>query len=217
MNKKELAIKIDHTLLRPSATYEDIVKLCAEAKEMGFATVCVQPSRVSQAAELLKGSRVGVTTVIGFPHGASSPQAKAYEAAQAVRDGADEIDMVINIGFLKEGDTEAVLRDIHLVREAVKGYVLKVILETAELSADEIDTACRLCDEAGADFVKTSTGFGAGGATVEAVEQMRRSFSREVKASGGIRTLADARKMIEAGATRLGASSGVAILEEIEE
>ncbi len=217
MTKREVAGKIDHTLLNPKATAKEIEALCQEAKEAGFATVCVQPSRVKLASQLLKGSGVGVTTVVGFPHGATSTEAKAFEAAQAIRDGADEIDMVINLGALKDGDTETVRSDIRAVREASRGHILKVILETSELSEEEIFTASRLSDEAGSDFVKTSTGYAGGGATVEAVEMMKRAFSKDIKASGGIRTLSDAKKMLDAGATRLGASAGMAILKEIEE
>ncbi|HHX04448.1 MAG TPA: deoxyribose-phosphate aldolase [Tissierellia bacterium] len=217
MTRREMASMIDHTLLKPSATADDIKKLCQEARDVGFATVCVQPSRVALAAEMLRGSGVGVTAVVGFPHGATSSSTKAFEAAQAIRDGADEIDMVINQGALKDGDAEYVLSDTQAVRDATKGHVLKVILETSELCDEEIVAVCRLCETASCDFVKTSTGFSGGGATREAVELMRNSFSKGIKASGGIRTYADAQKFVEAGATRLGASAGMAILKEIEE
>ncbi len=211
-----IAKYIDHTLLKPEATKEQIEKLCQEAKEYEFASVCVNPTWVSYAAELLKGSSVKVCTVIGFPLGATSTETKAFETKQAIEDGATEIDMVINIGRLKSGEDEFVKRDIEAVVNAAKGKALvKVIIETSLLTNDEKERACRLSVEAGADFVKTSTGFSTGGATVEDVKLMREVVGPNVgvKASGGVRSAEDAKQMIDAGATRIGASSGVAIVQ----
>ena len=204
---------IDHTLLAADATSAQIARLCQEAREYSFASVCVNSCRVAQARTLLEGCPVKVCTVVGFPLGAMSTRAKAYEAGSAVEDGADEIDMVINVGYVKDGDWDGVLDDIMAVREACKGKVLKVILETCLLTDDEIVRACRTAVRAGADFVKTSTGFSKGGATVHAVSLMRSTVGADVgvKASGGIRNLETARAMVEAGASRLGCSSGVAI------
>ena len=188
---------IDHTLLAADATSAQIARLCQEAREYSFASVCVNSCRVAQA----------------FPLGAMSTRAKAYETRSAVEDGADEIDMVINVGYVKDGDWDGVLDDIMAVREACKGKVLKVILETCLLTDDEIVRACRTAVRAGADFVKTSTGFSKGGATVHAVSLMRSTVGADVgvKASGGIRDAESARAMVEAGASRLGCSAGVAI------
>ena len=204
---------IDHTQLAANATAAQISKLCQEARDYSFASVCVNSCHVAQAAALLKGSTVKVCTVVGFPLGAASSAAKAAEAALAVKDGADEIDMVINIGYVKDGDWKAVQDDIAAVRAACEGRTLKVILETCLLDDDEIVKACQVSVAAGADFVKTSTGFSTGGATVEAVRLMRKTVGAGVgvKASGGIRNLETARAMVEAGASRLGCSSGVAI------
>lgn len=204
---------IDHTLLAADATSAQIARLCQEAREYSFASVCVNSCRVAQARTLLKGCPVKVCTVVGFPLGAMSTRAKAYEAGSAVEDGADEIDMVINVGYVKDGDWDGVLDDIMAVREACKGKVLKVILETCLLTDDEIVRACRTAVRAGADFVKTSTGFSKGGATVHAVSLMRSTVGADVgvKASGGIRDAESARAMVEAGASRLGCSAGVAI------
>ncbi|MFD1177139.1 deoxyribose-phosphate aldolase [Paenibacillus puldeungensis] len=205
---------IDHTLLKPEARREAIVKLAEEAKQYGFASVCVNPVWVETAAEVLKGTEVKVCTVIGFPLGASAPEVKAFEAAHAISQGAGEVDMVINIGALKDGNDELVANDIKGVVEAASGKALvKVILETCLLTEDEIVRACKLSVSAGADFVKTSTGFSSGGATVEVVALMAKTVGpgTGVKASGGVRTLADAEAMIQAGATRLGTSAGVAI------
>ncbi|WP_218571266.1 deoxyribose-phosphate aldolase [Paenibacillus oralis] len=207
---------VDHTLLKAEAGQAAILKLAEEAKQYGFASVCVNPVWVETAAETLKGSPVKVCTVIGFPLGASAPEVKAFEAAHAIRQGAGEVDMVINIGALKDGNDELVARDIAGVVEAAKGKALvKVIIETSLLTEEEIVRACRLSVSAGADFVKTSTGFSTGGATVEAVALMRKTVGPDVgvKASGGVRTLADAEAMIQAGATRLGTSAGVAIAQ----
>ena len=209
----KIASMIDHTILAAGATAEQIGKLCREAVEYGFASVCVNSCRVPQARALLADSSVKVCTVVGFPLGAMSTNAKAYEAAAAVEDGADEVDMVINIGYVKDGAWDSVLEDIKAVRKACGDKVLKVILETCLLTDDEIVRACRTAVEAGADFVKTSTGFSTGGATEEAVRLMRKTVGPDVgvKASGGIRNLETALRMVEAGASRLGCSSGVAI------
>lgn len=209
----KISSMIDHTQLAAAATREQIVKLCSEAKEYGFASVCVNSCRVALASSCLKGSPVKVCTVVGFPLGAMSTAAKADETARAVADGADEIDMVINVGYVKDGDWDAVRDDIAAVRTACPGKALKVILETCLLTDDEIVRACRCSVACGADFVKTSTGFSTGGATVEAVRLMRQTVGPDigVKASGGIRNAESAKAMIEAGANRLGCSAGVAI------
>lgn len=209
---------IDHTLLKPEATETDIKKLCNEAIQFGFASVCVNPSWVKKAAEFLSGSNVPVCTVIGFPLGATLPDVKAYEARRAIFNGAREVDMVINIGALKTGDDCTVEADIRAVAEAAheNGILLKVIIETALLTDDEKIRACLASKNAGADFVKTSTGFSKGGATVEDVSLMRRTVGSAlgVKASGGVKGIEDARAMFEAGATRIGASVGVKIAQE---
>ncbi|MGE5554109.1 MAG: deoxyribose-phosphate aldolase [Betaproteobacteria bacterium] len=210
----DLAKLIDHTLLKPDATPEAIARLCGEAAEYGFASVCVNPGNVALAAALLRGSEVKVCTVIGFPLGATTPLAKAFEARDAVANGADELDMVLNVGALKAGDEALVARDIRAVVEAAGGRLVKVILETGLLTEEEKVRACLLAKEAGAGFVKTSTGFGPGGATVEDVRLMRQAVGPDfgVKASGGIRDRVTAERMVAAGATRLGTSSGVAII-----
>jgi deoxyribose-phosphate aldolase len=211
---QNIAQMIDHTLLKPEATEEQIVRLCEEAKTFGFASVCVNPYWVKKAAELLKDSSVKVCTVVGFPLGATTKEAKAFETRQAVENGADEVDMVMNIGALKSGQDDVVREDIRAVVEAAQGKLVKVILETGLLSEEEIKRASLIAKEAGAHFVKTSTGFGAGGATVEAVRIMRQTVGEKmgVKASGGIRDAKTAQAMIEAGANRIGASSSVAIV-----
>ncbi len=210
----ELAKLIDHTLLKPDAVPGAIEKLCREAAEYGFASVCVNPANVARAVQLLRGTRVKVCTVIGFPLGATTSLAKAFEARDAVAGGADELDMVLNVGALKAGDEALVSRDMRSVVEAAEGRVVKVILETGLLTEEEKVKACLLAKEAGAAFVKTSTGFGPGGATVEDVRLMRRTVGPDfgVKASGGIRDRETAERMVAAGATRLGTSSGVAIV-----
>lgn len=210
-----LASYIDHTALKPETTKNDIVTLCEEAKRHRFATVCVNPYWVKTAAELLAGSGVGITTVIGFPLGATSTFAKTAEARDAIAAGATEIDMVLNVGALKSGLYDEVGRDVARVAEACRDEaVLKVILETGLLSDTEKIKACELCVAAGADFVKTSTGFGPGGATAADIALMRRTVGPNVgvKASGGVRDAETARAMIEAGATRIGASASVAIV-----
>ena len=206
---------IDHTLLKPIATKNDIARLCEEARQYHFCSVCVNPFWVSFAKKQLKGSEVKVCTVIGFPLGANTTTVKAFETTQAIKDGADEIDMVINNGALKAKDYDTVLEDIRAVRQACLGHVLKVIIETSQLTDEEKVKACELCAKADADFVKTSTGFIGGGATAEDVELMRKSIPvhMEVKASGGVRSREDFDKMVAAGATRVGASSGVKIVE----
>lgn len=219
MNAREIARYIDHTNLKPYATKEDIIKLCDEAIQYGFYAVCVNPYRVKLAKDYLsgKGADVKVASVIGFPLGATPTEVKVFEAKKALDDGADELDMVINIGALKDGDYEYVKRDIEEVVKVAheKGAKVKVIIETCYLTDEEKVKACELAKEAGADFVKTSTGFGSGGATVEDVRLMRKVVGPEmgVKASGGIRTYDQAVAMIEAGANRIGTSSGVKIVE----
>lgn len=209
---------IDHTLLKPEASEADIRKLCDEAAQFGFASVCVNPAWVKRAAEFLQGSGVPVCTVIGFPLGATLPDVKAYEARRAIFNGAREVDMVINIGALKSGDDCAVEEDIRAVAEAAheNGVLCKVIIETALLTDEEKVRACLASKNAGADFVKTSTGFSKGGATVDDVRLMRRTVGSAlgVKASGGVKGIDDARAMFEAGATRIGASVGVKIAQE---
>jgi deoxyribose-phosphate aldolase len=210
----KLASMIDHTLLKPDATQAELAKVCSEAKDCHFATVCVNSSNVSFVARLLKGSGVKAIAVVGFPLGAVTSQAKAFEAKEAIHDGAEEIDMVINIGAIKSKDYKTVYEDIRQVVEASKPYAVKVILETSSLSHDEKVIACTLSKTAGAAFVKTSTGFGSSGATAEDVALMRKIVGENmhVKASGGIRTKEDAEKMVNAGADRIGASASVAIV-----
>jgi deoxyribose-phosphate aldolase len=217
---QDLARMIDHTLLKPDATQAEIAQLCYEAKKYDFATVCVNPANVKLCAELLKGSPVKVCAVVGFPLGATPPEVKAYEAQQAINDGASEVDMVINIGALKSRDYALVERDIATVARTChnSGAILKVIIEAALLTDEEKIKACALAKAAGADYVKTSTGFGPGGATAADVALMRRVVGPEmgVKAAGGIRSFETARQMIEAGATRIGASAGVKIVREAQ-
>lgn len=209
---------IDHTLLKPEATRDDLLRLCREARKFGFASVCVNPYWVPLAARELGGSQVKVCTVVGFPLGATSTEAKVAETNAAVRAGAQEIDMVLNVGALRSGDQETVRADIHEVVKAshAAGAIVKVILETALLDDAQKTTACTLARMAGADFVKTSTGFGPAGATAHDVALMRRAVgpSMGVKAAGGIRTFEDLKKMTEAGATRIGASASVKIIEQ---
>ena len=216
--KEQIASLIDHTLLRADATSAEIAKLCAEARKYGFASVCVNPYWVPLAARELKASAVKVCTVIGFPLGASATEIKVEEAAEAIANGASEVDMVLNIGELKGGNRDAVERDIAAVAKCAheRRSILKVILETALLNDEQKILASQIAKAAGADFVKTSTGFSTGGATVPDVELMRKTVGPEmgVKASGGIRTLDDVKKMVAAGATRIGASAGVQIIEQ---
>ncbi|MGQ9550178.1 MAG: deoxyribose-phosphate aldolase [Roseiflexus sp.] len=213
-----IAQVIDHTLLKPDATPQQIARLCAEAHEYGFTAVCVNPVHVAQAATLLSGSTTVVCSVAGFPLGATSTAVKVFETRQAIADGAREIDMVISIGHLKSGDNDYVLNDIRSVVDVAHagGSICKVIIETALLTDEEKRRACLLAIEAGADFVKTSTGFASGGATIEDVALMRNIVGdrARIKAAGGIRTLADTLAMIAAGAARIGTSSGVTIVRE---
>jgi deoxyribose-phosphate aldolase len=214
----DVAAMIDHTLLKPDASRADIGKLCREAAEFRFATVCVNPVWVAESARLLRGSGVGVCSVVGFPLGATTADVKHYETRRAIFDGAVEIDMVINIGALKSGDLRTVERDIEAVVEPCRqcSVVSKVIIEAALLTDQEKVTACTLTKAAGADFVKTSTGFGPGGATVADVALMRRVVGAEmgVKAAGGVRDLEGLKAMVAAGATRVGASAGVKIVQQ---
>ncbi|HEM4017198.1 TPA: deoxyribose-phosphate aldolase [Streptococcus suis] len=205
---------IDHTILKPETTQEQVEKILAEAKEYDFASVCINPTWVALAAESLKDSDVKVCTVIGFPLGANTPAVKAFETKDAISNGADEIDMVINIGALKTGNYDLVLEDIKAVVAASGDKLVKVIIEACLLTDDEKVKACQLSQEAGADYVKTSTGFSTGGATVADVALMRKTVGPDmgVKASGGARSYEDAIAFIEAGASRIGASSGVAIM-----
>lgn len=205
---------IDHTILKPETTQEQVEKILSEAKEYDFASVCVNPTWVSLAAESLKDSDVKVCTVIGFPLGANTSAVKAFETEDAIANGADEIDMVINIGALKAGNDALVLDDIKAVVDASGDKLVKVIIEACLLTDDEKVRACQLSKEAGADYVKTSTGFSTGGATVADVALMRKTVGPDmgVKASGGARSYEDAIAFIEAGASRIGASSGVAIM-----
>jgi deoxyribose-phosphate aldolase len=210
-----IAAMIDHTLLKPEATRQQIESLCQEAIEYKFASVCVNPTWVSTAKELLQGSDVMVCTVIGFPLGATTSETKAFETKNAIDHGADEVDMVINIGALKDHNDELVEKDIRAVVEAAKGKAhTKVIIETSLLNKEEKIRACEISVKAGADFVKTSTGFSTGGATAEDIALMRQTVGPDlgVKASGGVRSTEDVQKMIEAGATRIGASSSIAIV-----
>lgn len=208
---------IDHTILKATATYDDILKLCNEANQYHFASVCVNPSNVSLAHKLLDGTDVLTCTVIGFPLGANTMDVKVYETTKAIADGADEVDMVINIGQVKAHNWDYVYEEIKAVVEAANGVLVKVIIETCYLSDEEKVMACKMAAKAGADFVKTSTGFGSGGATVEDVRLMKKTVGDacKVKASGGIRDVAAFKAMIEAGAERIGCSCGTKIMEEL--
>ena len=212
---KNLSRYIDHTLLKADATENEVIKLCNEAKEYDFFSVCINPGFVEIAAKELSESNVAVCTVIGFPLGASTPETKAFETRDAIQKGAAEVDMVINISKLKDKKDEEVLKDIKAVVDAAdKKALVKVIIETCLLTDEEKERACKLAKDAGADFVKTSTGFSTGGATKEDIALMRKTVGTEmgVKASGGIRTYEDAVTMIESGATRIGASASIAIV-----
>ena len=221
MNRRELARYIDHTNLKAYASREDIKKLCDEAKEHGFYAVCVNPYRVKDAAEFLKGTDIKIASVVGFPLGATFTETKVQETIMAIKNGASEIDMVINIGALKDGDYETVERDIREVVNAAHSMnaIVKVIIETCYLTDEEKRKACELAKKAGADFVKTSTGFGTAGAKVEDVKLMREVVGKDmgVKAAGGIHTAQEAIAMIEAGATRIGASRSVQIISTLED
>ena len=220
ITRKSIASMIDHTLLKQNATEEQIDKLCAEAREYSFASVCVNPGYVSQCARALAGSAVKVCTVIGFPLGATTSESKAFEAKDAVAKGAQEVDMVVNVGKIKSGAWDFVEADIKAVVDAVKGQALvKVIIETCLLTDEEKVRVCQVAKAVGADFVKTSTGFSTGGATAADIALMRKTVGPEmgVKASGGIHNAQEALAMVEAGATRIGASAGIAIVNGIEE
>ena len=214
----DIARYIDHTALKPEATAAQVQQLCDEARQYHFAAVCVNPCRVKLCAQQLKGTPVKIATVVGFPLGANLPEVKAFETQHAIADGAHEIDMVINIGALKSKDYALVARDIAAIVNAAHagGAITKVIIEAVLLTDEEKVIACELAKEAGAEFVKTSTGFASGGATVHDVALMRQTVGPDigVKAAGGIRTYADAIKMIEVGATRIGASASVKIMQE---
>jgi deoxyribose-phosphate aldolase len=215
---KEVAGLIDHTLLKPDATRPEIDRLCAEAKEFEFATVCVNPIWVAHASHLLQGSKVGVAAVVGFPFGATTPDVKAFETRRVIFDGAREVDTVINLGALKSGDLALVQRDIEAVTGPCRecGVISKVIIEAALLTDEEKVGACTIAKAAGADFVKTSTGFGPGGATVADVALMRRVVGEDmgIKAAGGVRDLESLQALVAAGATRIGASASVRIVQE---
>jgi len=218
-NPAQVARLIDHTLLKPEASREQIVALCDEARRFRFASVCVNPAYVALCASRLQDvADVAVCSVVGFPLGATLPEAKTFEAERVIAAGAREVDMVMNVGALKSGDLDLLRSDIRAVAETAhaRGAICKVILETGLLTDAEKETACQIAREAGADFVKTSTGFGPGGATVADIALMRRVVGPDmgVKASGGVRTYADVVALVEAGATRIGASAGVRIVEE---
>jgi len=215
LSKSELARMIDHTLLKAETTTKDILRIYQEAKQFGFASVVVNPTYVTEAAVALKNSGVKVCTVVGFPLGASTTDVKVFEAQNALQNGADELDMVINVGSLKSSDFDLVMRDIKGIVDAAEEKVVKVIIETCYLTEEEKIKACQLAKAAGAHFVKTSTGFGPGGATIEDVQLIRKVVGPNmgIKAAGGIRTYEDAIQMIRAGANRLGASASVTIIE----
>ncbi len=218
ITKAQLAGMIDHSLLRPQSTRDELKKLCAEAVQFEFKAVCINPVHVGDAASFLKGSGVLICSVVGFPFGTHPARVKAAETKEVIKLGAREVDMVIRTGALKEGRNHEVVEDIRAVVEAASGFPVKVILETCYLTEEEKIRGCKLAVEAGASFVKTSTGFGAAGATVEDVKLMRKIVGehRGVKAAGGIKSFVDALKMIEAGANRLGTSGSVAIIRELE-
>lgn len=219
MKKNEIAAMIDHTLLKAFATPAQIEQLCKEAAEYHFASVCVNPAYVALAARLLKDTGVKVCTVIGFPLGANTSAVKAFEAKDAIANGAEEVDMVINVGAMKAGDYELVEKDIRAVVDAANGTLVKVIIETCYLTDEEKVLACKAAARAGADFVKTSTGFGTGGATPADVALMRSSIpdTMKVKASGGVHNYQEAMAVVEAGASRIGASAGMAIVAAAED
>lgn len=212
MNKQEILSRVDHTILTPTATWEQVKAICDEGLEFGTASVCIPPRYVKKAAEYV-GNRLKVCTVIGFPNGYSTPEVKVFETEDAIRNGADEIDMVINLGLAKAGDWEGVLQEIKAVKLSCKGRILKVIVEACQLTQEEKVAVCRVVSMSGADFIKTSTGFSTGGATVEDVKLFKEHISPDVriKAAGGIRTFEQAQTMIDAGADRIGASALVAL------
>lgn len=212
MNKQEILSRVDHTILTPTATWEQVKAICDEGLEFGTASVCIPPRYVKKAAEYV-GNRLKVCTVIGFPNGYSTPEVKVFETEDAIRNGADEIDMVINLGLAKAGDWEGVLEEIKAVKLSCKGRILKVIVEACQLTQEEKVAVCRVVSMSGADFIKTSTGFSTGGATVEDVKLFKEHISPDVriKAAGGIRTFEQAQAMMDAGADRIGASALVAL------
>lgn len=212
---KDIAKYIDHTILKPNATSKQVKKICDEAKEYGFASVCVNPTHVSFVADELNGSDVKTCVVVGFPLGTNTTCIKVAETKSVIEDGADEVDMVVNVGAIKDGNWELVESDIKGVVDAAKGKLVKVIIETCLLTDEEKVKACEISKKVGADFVKTSTGFSTGGATAEDIALMRKTVGPElgVKASGGVRDFETAKAMIDAGATRIGASAGIAIVE----
>ena len=215
MNDQEILRRVDHTLLTPTATWEQVKTICDEGREFSTASVCIPPRFVKKAADYV-GNSLKICTVIGFPNGYSTPEVKVFETEDAVRNGADEIDMVINLGLAKAGDWEGVLREIRAVKESCGGRILKVIVEACQLTQEEKIAVCRGVSMSGADFIKTSTGFSTGGATVEDVKLFRERISPDlrIKAAGGIRTFEQARAMLEAGADRIGASALVALARE---
>ena len=212
MDQKEILSRVEHTLLTPTATWEQVKAVCDEGRELGTAAVCIPPRYVKRAAAYV-GSTVKICTVIGFPNGYSTPEVKVFETEDAIRNGADEIDMVMNQGLAKVGDWEGLLTEIRAVKASCKGRILKVIIEACSFDEEEKRNLCRVVSMSGADFIKTSTGFGAGGATVEDVRLLREHVSPDVrvKAAGGIRTFEQAQAMIEAGADRIGASALAAL------
>ena len=218
MNKQEILSRVDHTLLTTTATWEQVKAICDEGMEFGTASVCIPPRYVKRAAEYV-GNRLKVCTVIGFPNGYNTPEVKVFETEDAIRNGADEIDMVINLGLAKAGDWEGVLEEIKAVKASCKGRILKVIVEACQLTQEEKVAVCRVVSMSGADYIKTSTGFSTGGATVEDVALFRANIGPDVriKAAGGIRTFQQAQAMLEAGADRIGASALVALARQEKE
>ncbi len=213
MNQNEILRRVDHTVLTPTATWEQVQQACDDGRRLEVASVCIPPRYVKKANDYV-GNTLKICTVIGFPNGYSTPEVKVFEAEDAIRDGADEIDMVINQGLAKEGDWEGVLAEIRAVKESCKGRILKVIVEACNFTYDEKIALCRVVSISGADFIKTSTGFASGGATVEDVKLLREHVSPDVrvKAAGGIRTFEQAQAMLEAGADRIGASALVGLI-----
>ncbi|NYT00118.1 MAG: deoxyribose-phosphate aldolase [Methanocellales archaeon] len=219
ITRDRLARMIDHTLLKPDATPNEIKRICSDATEHNFASVCVNPIHVSLAAKMLEGTNIKVCTVVGFPLGANTTDTKTFETKNALKNGAQEVDMVMNIGALKSGDYEIVKKDISEVVKSAGDSIVKVIIETGLLTNDEKVNACNIAKEAGADFVKTSTGFSggfSGKATVKDVKLMREIFGKGIKASGGIRTYEDAIALVKAGATRIGTSAGLSIIKDVD-
>ena len=212
MNHQEILTRVDHTILTTTATWEQVKQVCSEGMEFSTASVCIPPRYVKRAAEYV-GNGLKICTVIGFPNGYSTPEVKVFETEDAIRNGADEIDMVINLGLVKAGDWEGVLEEIKAVKASCKGRILKVIVEACQLTQEEKVAACRIVSMSGADFIKTSTGFSTGGATVEDVKLFKEHISPDlrIKAAGGIRTFQQAQAMLEAGADRIGASALVAL------